>query len=367
MKKISVLFVVAALMLPAHQMNAQQRKSTTARKPATAQVTPVTINEPIGVDGHLAFMGVSQGQTLSKVKSDLAAKGFREGKDQWGNATTKGTAYGAAGAIYVQDLAELGGKGIRVTMTEDKQYTLPQAKQRMNALVAGFKAQANGKASRVQGMEPGAAGMEIVNDYGTITVTYHNADEIEGTSKYNVIQYWFDDNPKPGVAKSSGATTTVAVSGNNGNLPAFTVQEVLSAKDAITIYNQKNIDNVREILRAYGYNFEGLDNKQMENWSKNCKLNAANFKVASYGQGVSSVVRHKLGGELTVQVFNKKAVMKFVDELKAMGLDGGVAAMDGSAFLFSDNEGYPDIQVVCDKGMAYEEAGGYFLMIGGEY
>ena len=367
MRKISVLLVVAALMLSAQQMNAQQRKSTTARKPATAQVTPVTINEPIGVDGHLAFMGVSQGQALNKVKSDLAAKGFREGKDQWGNPTTKGTAYGAAGAIYVQDLAELGGKGIRVTMTEDKQYTLPQAKQRMNALVAGFKALANGKATRVQGMEPGAAGMEIVNDYGTITVTYHNADEVEGTSKYNVIQYWFDDNPKPGVAKTSGATTSVSVSGNSGKLPTFTVQEVLSAKDAITIYNQKNIDNVREILRAYGYNFEGLDNQQMENWSKNCKLNAANFKVASYGQGVSSVVRHKLGGELTVQVFNKKAAMKFVDELKTMGLDGGVAAMDGSAFLFSDNKGYPDIQIVCDKGMAYEETGGFFLMIGGEY
>ena len=121
------------------------------------------------------------------------------------------------------------------------------------------------------------------------------------------------------------------------------------------------------MLRAYGYNFDGLDNKQMENWSKNCKLNAANFKVASYGQGVSSVVRHKLGGELTIQVFNKKTAMKFVDELKAIGLDGGVTAMDGSAFLFSDNEGYPDIQVVCDKGIAYEEAGGYFLMIGGDF
>lgn len=366
MKKIPVLFV-AALMLSAQQMNAQQRKSTTAKKPATVQVTPVTINEPIGVDGHLAFMGVSQGQPLNKVKSDLAAKGFREGKDQWGNPTTKGTAYGAAGAIYMQDLAELGGKGIRVTMTEDKQYTLAQAKQRMNALVAGFKAQANGKVKRVPGMEYGADGMEIVNDYGTITVTYHNADEIEATSKFNIIRYWFDDNPKHGVAKSSGATTTVATSADGGNLPAFTVQEVLSAKDAITIYKQKNIDNVREMLRAYGYNFEGLDNKQRENWSKNCKLNAANFKVASYGKGASSVVRHKQGGETTVQVFNQKAAMKFVDELKAMGLDGDVAAMDGSAFLFSENEGYPDIQVVCDKGMAYEEAGGYFLMIGGEY
>lgn len=201
MKKICLIMTVAALCLSAQQMNAQQRKSTT-KKPTTTQVVPVSVDEPLGVDGHLAFMGVSQGQTLSKVKSDLAAKGFREGKDQWGNATTKGTAYGAAGAIYVQDLAELGGKGIRVTMTEDKQYTLPQAKQRMNALVAGFKSQANGKAARVQGMEPGAAGMEIVNDYGTITVTYHNADEMEGSSKYNVIQYWFDDNPKGTVRKT---------------------------------------------------------------------------------------------------------------------------------------------------------------------
>ena len=209
MKKICLIMTVAALCLSAQQMNAQQRKSTT--KKTTTQVVPVSVDEPLGVDGHLSFMGVSQGQPLNKVKSDLAAKGFREGKDQWGNPTTKGTAYGAAGAIYVQDLAELGGKGIRVTMTEDKQYTLPQAKQRMNALVAGFKAQANGKASRVQGMEPGAAGMEIVNDYGTITVTYHNADEIEGTSKYNVIQYWFDDKPKETVKESihtSGESVT---------------------------------------------------------------------------------------------------------------------------------------------------------------
>ena len=366
MKKITVLFAAAALILSAQQMNAQQRKSATVKKAATAQVAAVTINEPIGVDGHLAFMGVSQGQPLNKVKSDLAAKGFRAGKDQWGNETTKGTAYGAVGSIYVQDLAELGGKGIRVTMTEDKQYTLAQAKQRMNALVAGFKAQANGKASRVQGMEYGSAGMEIVNDYGTITVTYHNADEMEASSKFNVIQYWFDDNPKPGVAKSSGAASQTT-SPANGNQSAIKVQDILSAKDALTIYKEKNIDKVREMLRAYGYNFEGLDNKQMENWSKNCKLNAANFKVASLGKGASSVVRHKLGGELTVQVFNKNAAMKFVNDLKAMGLDGGVAAMDGSAFNFNENEGYPDIQVVCDKGMAYEEAGGFFLMIGGEY
>ena len=112
MKKIYVIMTVAALMLSAQQMNAQQRKSTIAKKPATTQATPVAINEPIGVDGHLAFMGVSQGQPLNKVKSDLAAKGFREGKDQWGNETTKGTAYGAVGAIYVQDLAELGDKGM---------------------------------------------------------------------------------------------------------------------------------------------------------------------------------------------------------------------------------------------------------------
>lgn len=211
MKKTFVLFAMAALCMSAQTMDAQQRKSTTAKKPTTTQVTPVAVNEPIGVDGHLAFMGVSQGLPLNKVKNDLAAKGFREVKDQWGNTATKGTAYGAAGAIYVQDLAELGGKGIRVTMTEDKQYTLPQAKQRMNALVAGFKAFGNGKATRVQGMEPGADGMEIVNDYGTITVTYHNADEMEGVSKFNVIQYWFDDNPK-GNAKKTVQTSAGSVS-----------------------------------------------------------------------------------------------------------------------------------------------------------
>ena len=84
----------------------------------------------------------------------------------------------------------------------------------MNALVAGFNSQANGKAARVQGMEPGAAGMEIVNDYGTITVTYHNADEMEGSSKYNVIQYWFDDNPKVNVKKTvqtSGESVTKVI------------------------------------------------------------------------------------------------------------------------------------------------------------
>lgn len=178
------------------------KEPVVTKKASLTQVKPVPIDKPLSVDGHLAFMGVSQGQPLDKVKKDLAAKGFRDGKDQWGNPTTKGTAYGAAGAIYVEDLAELGGNGIRVTMTEDKQYTLPQAKQRLNALVAAFKAQTKGKAARVQGMEPGAAGMEIVNDYGTITVTYHNADEVEGSSKYNVVQYWFDDNPEEIVKKS---------------------------------------------------------------------------------------------------------------------------------------------------------------------
>lgn len=80
MKKICLIMTVAASCLSAQQMNAQQRKSTT-KKPTTTQVVPVSVDEPLGVDGHLAFMGVSQGQTLSKVKSDLAAKGFREGKD----------------------------------------------------------------------------------------------------------------------------------------------------------------------------------------------------------------------------------------------------------------------------------------------
>ena len=366
MKKITVLFAVAALLFSAQQVNAQKRKSTTVKKTTAAQVTPVVVNEPFGIDGHLAFMGVSLGQPLKKVTSDFAAKGFHSGKDQWGNDATKGTAYGAEGILYVTDNAELGGKGIRVMMTEDKQYTLAQAKQRMNALVAGFKTQANGKAKHVPGMY-GTDGYEIGNDYGSIVVSFHNADEIEESSKFYVIQYWFEDNPKPGVAKSSGITSNSTSSSANVSQSAIKVQDILSAKDALTIYKEKNIDKVREMLRAYGYNFEGLDNKQMENWSKNCKLNAANFKVASLGKGASSVVRHKLGGELTVQVFNKNAAMKFVNDLKAMGLDGGVAAMDGSAFNFNENEGYPDIQVVCDKGMAYEEAGGFFLMIGGEY
>ena len=75
----------------------------------------------------------------------MVAKGFREGKDQWGNSTTKGTAYGAAGAIYVQDLAELGGKGIRVTIVEmgymtnseeDMQMQDPQFQKKMTDGIA---------------------------------------------------------------------------------------------------------------------------------------------------------------------------------------------------------------------------------------
>jgi len=192
MKK--TLLALAALLLlgTAQESMAQQkkkapvRKTTTTVKKKTPTVTPITVADPVVIDGHLAYMGVQLGQSTAKMWSELKKKGFKDVKNGWGDVQTKGLSYGAMSVIGVDEKGD-------VYVTEDKAYTLSQAKRRVVSLAAGLKKALNGKTSVMPETDGGGGGTAIACDYGRIEITYQNDDEVEFISDTYVVRYHFID------------------------------------------------------------------------------------------------------------------------------------------------------------------------------
>ena len=191
MKK-TLLALTALLLLGMAQGTMAQQKKTSVRKTMstvkkkTSVVTPISITDPVVIDGHLAYMGVQLGQSPSKIWTELEKKGFKEVKSDWGDTQTKGLSYGAMSAIGVDE------KG-NVYVTEDKAYTLSQAKRRVASLAAGLKKALNGKTSVMPATDGGGGGTAIACDYGRIELQYQNDDEVEFISDTYVVRCHFID------------------------------------------------------------------------------------------------------------------------------------------------------------------------------
>ena len=167
------------------------------------------------------------------------------------------------------------------------------------------------------------------------------------------------------VVEKASVETPAAQSAVGG---AAVSKDVLSAHDAFRLAQKKDVNEMQNVLKAYGYTFKGKGGMGTLHWVKNCSL-TDDFTVKPAASGVSSVVRYALGGEFTVQVFSAKAAENLVAQFQAMGYQVGSPGMASGAVMLQKNfndENEDPIYVITEKGGAYQERGGYFLIIGGE-
>ena len=146
----------------------------------------------------------------------------------------------------------------------------------------------------------------------------------------------------------------------------YMVEDVLDPETAFRTSQLKSMDKVKSVLSGYGYTYKGMDGNGINYWSKNCSLTNS-FKPTAFAKGTSSVVRYKQGGELSVQVFNEKAVNEFVKNLEKNGYRWQGMGMGMGALMFKKNladDKEKPIYVIVEKAEMYQERGGFFMIIG---
>lgn len=184
MKKNLLLLIGLLLFGMVQTSVAQQRKS--ARKSAPKKVAPtipvtVTIDEPVIVNGNVAFQGVPVKQPVAKISQQLKAKGFVDKKEN-GFQFLSGTAYGVKVKAFVEDENW-------IAVREVKLYTAKQAKARINAYKKAFLEATGSTDVKNDEMLPAEGGGFVVNTSGgTIDVHYYNEDEVNFDSNYfNIV------------------------------------------------------------------------------------------------------------------------------------------------------------------------------------
>lgn len=188
MKK-NVLFLLTLLLAGEVQpCMAQQRKSvakktvvtkkvTTAKKPIAAPAT-VTIDDPVIVNGHVAFLGVPVKQPEAKIKQQLQNKGLTP-KSENGFQFLGGTVYGVAVKAFVDSENQ-------IAVRESKAYTKSAARNRVNAYQKAFVNATGGKiVENTMGYNSDEeGGLTIETSGGKIDIHYSNQDEVNFNSKY---------------------------------------------------------------------------------------------------------------------------------------------------------------------------------------
>ena len=186
---------MALLMMgTAQESMAQQRKSVTkstavrksaakkpaAKKPAVkkpvAAPATVTIDDPVIVNGHVAFLGVPVKQAVATIKEQLKEKGFVDTNEN-GFQYLLGTAFGVKVKVFVSSENQIETR-------EAKGYTLNQVKTRVNAYKKAFVEATGGKATENCMGCPEDGGVSIETTGGTIEIHYYNQDEVNFESKY---------------------------------------------------------------------------------------------------------------------------------------------------------------------------------------
>ena len=170
MKQRMIVLLAALLLLGVGQADAQKRKMVRKAAKTAAAVVPVTVDDPVVVDGHIAFLGVPLGQAKAKIDAALGEKGFKLTKLEV-SEDVRGTAYGAQWSLWVSN------DGKKLVLTGVNEYKKAQAKRRMTALVAGLQAKCEGT---VQPYDVGEGeGKTITCPAGTIRVYYRDSDEVD--------------------------------------------------------------------------------------------------------------------------------------------------------------------------------------------
>lgn len=181
MKKV-ILFLVAAMICSMPTMaqkrtNGKTRTTQTARRTtATPTAQPVVIDEPLVVDGHIAFMGILLNQSKQNIESQLRAKGYTPTKDEFGTTSFKMTVWGQKVDLSVD--SPLGNKEICVNWRELKNYGKSTARARVVALTNAILKSTGGK----------IIGSDMTNN--SIEGGYN---KIQAGDGYIEVSYWNDD------------------------------------------------------------------------------------------------------------------------------------------------------------------------------
>lgn len=116
--------------------------------------------------------------------------------------------------------------------------------------------------------------------------------------------------------------------------------DIVSMKDAISIFKNHAVANARKVLDAEGYDYKGVTTTFGSDytWTKNVSLSKHGLPTA-FKKGNSSIVYlDKKGSDLTIYVFNQTAYKNLQNQLRKLGYEkSNDDKQTDSEFFFKDN------------------------------
>jgi len=170
--------------------NRVQSKSPVKKSSATVASIPLT--GPAIVDNHLAFLGISLGESTITVKAKLVEKGMKVEKNIDGttNINMMGNIDGVQSRVIIGVTND--NKVFSMSANDKKSYRLPQAKTRYNSLLSKIQS-IYGKGA----FDVNEADMKryiIKTSKGVVTVELYNEDEMDGASESYCIAIGLSEN-----------------------------------------------------------------------------------------------------------------------------------------------------------------------------
>ncbi len=187
--------LTASVPVTAQQKRTVKRTTTTAkrtqpRKKVAAQPVKIVMDEPCIAGGALAFNGIPINLPAAEMASELKSQGFQLKKDDYGgDSRWHGTAFGAAGIVYV------GTNPAIVTFTEKKNYSKAQARKRVMAYKDAFEEASGCQATEsTMSWNSDEGGMvKIPVNTSSIQISYANTDEVDFSSNlFTVMISYFE-------------------------------------------------------------------------------------------------------------------------------------------------------------------------------
>lgn len=190
MKKLFICFI---MLTGAMLLQAQVRRTPVQRTTQQSPTVVVKENEPLVVNGHVAFLGIPVKQSQINIENKLKEKGLiYKGKDAYKNDLGwEGIVYGVKCNVHIEKDFDHNGSANGVSYRELKNYSKAQSRNRVFAYRKAFLEATGGKVveddTSFNGDEGGLVEIETANN-GHITIQYANEDEVNFESPYfNVI------------------------------------------------------------------------------------------------------------------------------------------------------------------------------------
>ena len=195
MKKLFICFIMLAGTMLLH---AQVRR-TPVQRTQTQQTSAIVIkdNEPLLVNGHLAFLGIPLVQNRARIEAQLREKGITKKEDGYGNIRYEGMVYGVKSSIAILGGYQQGENTEGISYYEMKNYSKAQARNRVFAYQKAFLNATGGKVIENDMSYNSDEGERIeieTTNKGYITIQYANEDEVNFESSYFNVIVMFREN-----------------------------------------------------------------------------------------------------------------------------------------------------------------------------